>query len=311
MPARNRTSTRRGLQTKGSPAGSPGKEIMNIALRIENAFLRCADAVFRRYRQPRPAAERLAECRIISHRGEHDNRRIIENTMPAFQAAAAAGIWGIEFDVRWTRDRKPVVIHDPDARRLFGRCIRIRQTDWRDLLRACPLIPCLEEVLQTLGRQVHLMIELKREPLQDVDARRRILQEHLAGLTPGDDFHLISLAPEILALFDFVPAAARLPIAQANVGAMSRLALSQPLGGLLGHYLMVTDALVKKHHARGQLLGTGFVDSVNCLFREINRHIDLIFSNRAADLQAVVEEALRRSLPRIPRARVDFSAPKR
>jgi hypothetical protein len=50
---------------------------MNIPLWIENAFLRSADALFRRYPQPHPTAERLAGCRIISHRGEYDNRQII------------------------------------------------------------------------------------------------------------------------------------------------------------------------------------------------------------------------------------------
>ncbi|MDP4978758.1 MAG: hypothetical protein NWQ21_04810, partial [Desulfobacterales bacterium] len=56
--------------------------------------------------------------------------------------------------------------------------------------------------------------------------------------------------------------------------------------------LFVTDALVGKHTALGQNVGTGFIDSVNCLFREVNRHITWIFSNRAATLQAAVDAAL-------------------
>jgi glycerophosphoryl diester phosphodiesterase len=265
---------------------------MNIQHWIENAFLRSADTLFRLYPQPRPAAERLAGCRIISHRGEHDNRQVIENTIPAFQAAVTGGVWGIEFDVRWTRDLRPVVIHDPDARRLFERAIRIRQTDYRVLKRACPLIPTLEEVVQTFGRRVHLMVELKHEPFLDIGEQRRVLQTHFAGLAPVDDFHLMSLSPEVLEVFDVVPVAARLPIAQANAGAMSRLAISKPLGGLLGHFLLVTDALVGKHAALGQNVGTGFIDSVNCLFREVNRNITWIFSNRSAALQAAVDAAL-------------------
>jgi glycerophosphoryl diester phosphodiesterase len=265
---------------------------MNITPWIENAFLRSADALFRRYPQPRPAAERLSGCRIISHRGEHDNCQIIENTIPAFRAAVVAGVWGIEFDVRWTRDRRPVVIHDPDARRLFGRPIRIRETDFRVLKNACPLIPSLEEMVQTFGGRVHLMVELKRERFEDIGGQRRALQAHFAGLEPVDDFHLMSLTPEVLDLFDIVPVAARLPIAQANVGAISRLAVSKPLGGLLGHYLLVTGALVKKHMALGQNVGTGFIDSLNCLFREVNRNITWIFSNRAVALQAAVDTAL-------------------
>ena len=266
---------------------------MNIPHWIENAFLRSADALFRRYPQPHPTAERLAGCRIISHRGEHDNRQIIENTIPAFRAAVAGGVWGIEFDVRWTRDRRPVVIHDPDARRLFGRPIRFRQTDYRVLKSACPLIPSLEEVVQTFGRRVHLMVELKHERFEDIGEQRRALKAHFAGLAPVDDFHLMSLSPEVLDVFDVVPVSARLPIAQANVGTISRQAISKPLGGLLGHYLLVTDALVGKHTALGQNVGTGFIDSLNCLFREVNRNITWIFSNRAAVLQAAVDAALK------------------
>ncbi len=270
---------------------------MNIAPWIENAFLRSVEALFRHYPQPRPAAECLAGCKLISHRGEHDNRQIIENTIPAFRAAVAGGVWGIEFDVRWTRDRRPVVIHDPDARRLFGRPIRIRQTDYRTLKRICPLIPSLEEVVQTFGRRVHLMVELKHERFEDSGEQRRALKAHFAGLAPVDDFHLMSLSPEVLDVFDVVPVAARLPIAQANVGAISHQAIAKPLGGLLGHYLLVTDALVKKHTALGQNVGTGFIDSLNCLFREVNRHITWIFSNRAAALQAAVGAASNPSLP--------------
>ena len=169
---------------------------------------------------------------------------------------------------------------------------RSAQTDYRVLKSAYPLIPSLEEVVQTFGRRVHLMVELKHERFQDIGGQRRSLQAHFAGLAPVDDFHLMSLSPEVLDVFDVVPAAARLPIAQANAGAISRLAISKPLGGLLGHYLLVTGALVGKHAALGQNVGTGFINSVNCLFREVNRNITWIFSNRAVALQAVADAAL-------------------
>jgi len=89
----------------------------------------------------RPTRRALQDSKIISHRGEHDNRRIRENTLAAFTPVAAAGCWGLEFDVRWTRDLddvrwtrdlEPVVIHDTDARRVFGvtlpfRLLRLRR----------------------------------------------------------------------------------------------------------------------------------------------------------------------------------------
>jgi hypothetical protein len=38
-------------------------------------------------------------------------------------------------------------------------------------------------------------------------------------------------------------------------------------------------------------VGTGFADSRRCLYREVNRGVDWIFSNRAADMQAVCRKA--------------------
>ncbi|MFZ0240431.1 MAG: glycerophosphodiester phosphodiesterase [Desulfobacterales bacterium] len=273
---------------------------MTISPWLENVFLRATSALFRHFPQPRPSVGRLAQCRIISHRGEHDNRRIIENTLPAFQAAVDGGSWGIEFDVRWTRDRWPVVIHDPDARRLFGRAMPIRQTDFSDLKRACPLIPALDEVVRAFGRKVHLMVELKHEPFEDITEQRRVLAAQFANLTPMSDFHLMSLAPEVLEVFDIVPPVARLPIAQSRVGPMSRLAAGHHYGGLLGHYLLVTDRLVRRHAALGQKVGTGFADSVNCLFREVNRHVTWIFSNRAVALQSAIRMVARPATPGHP-----------
>lgn len=55
---------------------------------------------------------------IIGHRGA--SAVAPENTMAAFREAIAAGADGIEFDVRLTRDRVPVVIHDNSLHRTAG-----------------------------------------------------------------------------------------------------------------------------------------------------------------------------------------------
>ena len=38
-----------------------------------------------------PSQAALRQCKIISHRGENDNRQVLENTLPAFRAARDAG----------------------------------------------------------------------------------------------------------------------------------------------------------------------------------------------------------------------------
>ena len=52
---------------------------------------------------------------IIAHRGY--SQKYPENTLAAFEAAVAAGVPMIELDVRFSRDRRPVVIHDETLER--------------------------------------------------------------------------------------------------------------------------------------------------------------------------------------------------
>ncbi|MFN2166628.1 MAG: glycerophosphodiester phosphodiesterase, partial [Anaerolineae bacterium] len=84
-------------------------QAMNLLSRLEPAFHRVVDAIYRRRPQPFPGRERLRRCKIIAHRGQHDNRGVPENTLAAFKAARSCGVWGIELDIRWTRDLVPVV----------------------------------------------------------------------------------------------------------------------------------------------------------------------------------------------------------
>lgn len=53
--------------------------------------------------------------KIIAHRG--NKRYTPENTMAAFLSAASYPIDGIEFDLQWTKDQVPVVIHDSNIDR--------------------------------------------------------------------------------------------------------------------------------------------------------------------------------------------------
>ncbi len=55
---------------------------------------------------------------IIAHRGA--SAFAPENTIAAFQKALDAGADGIEFDVRLTKDGKPVVFHDRTLKRVTG-----------------------------------------------------------------------------------------------------------------------------------------------------------------------------------------------
>ncbi len=66
-----------------------------------------------------PFFAELPEKRLCAHRGIH-NDTLPENSLPSLGAAVALGASEIEFDLWWTRDNVPVVIHDVDLDRLAG-----------------------------------------------------------------------------------------------------------------------------------------------------------------------------------------------
>jgi len=84
-----------------------------------------------------------ADCKIVSHRGEHDNKTVFENTIAAFDRVKKAGVWGIEFDIRWTKDLRPVVFHDRTLQRVFNSNIELNKVTLAELKEQCNLIPSL------------------------------------------------------------------------------------------------------------------------------------------------------------------------
>jgi glycerophosphoryl diester phosphodiesterase len=100
---------------------------------------------------------------IYAHRGL--SRDYPENTLLAFRQALACGADGIELDVYATADGIPVVIHDRSVE---------RTTDGSGFVDELPLsrlqtfdaghgerVPTLQQVLDVVGGDVHLDIEVK------------------------------------------------------------------------------------------------------------------------------------------------------
>lgn len=240
--------------------------------------------------RPVPSPEALARCRLISHRGEHDGRAVAENTLGAFRAAVDAGVWGIECDIRFTADDVPVICHDPSPARVFGVATPVADLSLDALRRVCPELPTLQEVIEEFGGVCHLMLEIKAEPWPSPQRRTSVLAELLGGLEPVTQYHLLSLEPSMLERVPFAPPECLLPVAETNVARMSALALARGYAGIGGHYLLLGEALRRRHAAAGQRIGTGFPASANCLRRELNRGVEWVFSNRAAALQSQLDD---------------------
>lgn len=101
-----------------------------------------------------------------AHRGLHD-KKIPENSLTAFEKAVQAG-YGIELDVRVTRDNMLVVHHDETLERSCGDNRRVRDVALDDLQKLClfesqEYIPTFDEVLALIDGRVPLIIELKTD----------------------------------------------------------------------------------------------------------------------------------------------------
>jgi glycerophosphoryl diester phosphodiesterase len=136
------------------------------------------------------APPRHGKVYVVAHRGSHVG--IPENTLAAYRKAIEIGVDFIEIDLRVTKDRQLVSIHDSeiDGYALNGRTGRVadlslaelKQLDigsrvgsqWKD-----ERIPTFEEILQLCKGRVGIYLHLKDAPVElAVD---RVKQSGMAG----------------------------------------------------------------------------------------------------------------------------------
>lgn len=111
----------------------------------------------------------------FAHRGLH-GESIAENSMAAFQRAMEKG-YGIELDVRLTRDDRLVVFHDDTPGRLCGEETPIRNMTYEQV-RALSLpdgqqIPLFADVLETVQGKVPLLVEIKSHRMGDASTAEK------------------------------------------------------------------------------------------------------------------------------------------
>lgn len=266
---------------------------MSLKYHIENQLQLLVDGIYAALPQLMPDLETVKNCKIVSHRGEHGAKGIKENTLAAFDQVLQHGVWGIEFDIRWTADLQPVIVHDPDCERVFGERLTIGQVSLAELQSRVPQIPTLAQVIERYGGKIHLMAEIKEESFPSPQHQRDCLQNLFSPLTPARDFHLLTSNPDIFGLMDFVPNNALLLVAAYNVRKFSDMALRENYAGISGHYLLLNKKLARRHGDVDQKTGTGFVRSRNCFYRELNRRITWVFTNHAVKLRSFQQALLK------------------
>ena len=242
---------------------------------------------------PSPVAtrEQLAQVQLVAHRG--NVRGMTENQLAGFQQCAQAGIGSIEFDIRWTMDNIPIVLHDATTLRTYKTDLSPHQHTAQQLQQLLPELPTLKQVVEQVGSCCHFFVECKEELTLE---REAILLETLKPLEPEKDFHVLSLDPQLLGQCQKTPKRALVLVSQLNARSVSNFVLEHKWGGVAGHFLLQNDAMIKAHHQAGQKVGVGFMSSFNNLCRQIHRQADWFFSDQAIELQ----QSLRRHLDHSP-----------
>lgn len=235
----------------------------------------------------KPEGSDIEKAKLIAHRGAHSNDTgIFENTMEAFHLARDVGCWGIELDIHVTADRVVVVNHDATLKRLWGHDVAIADLNYQALRRLEPRIPSLAEVIAEFQKDMHLFIELKA-PFKDEEALALCLE----GLSPAQDYHLLTLDSSIFSQMKQIPKSALVLVAlHNNVSQFCELSLKQHYGGVTGNYLLLTDKKLRPLREAQQGYGVGFVNSKRSLHRELGREIYWLFTNKAVAMAEYLKQ---------------------
>ena len=191
-----------------------------------------------------------------------------ENTLAAFDYAMANGCDGFEFDVRYTRDRRHVVCHDPEHQ---GR--KVAEHDYAGLERRRDYnLPCLEEVLRRFSPNAYLDIELK------VPGNEREIVSVLHAVPPRCGFVVSSFLPEVLLRLHEIHSP--LPVGYiCKYAEEAELWAELPIKVFIPHYSLVSERLVNAVHARGIQLFVWTVNKAADLLRLANWGVDGLISD--------------------------------
>ncbi len=167
---------------------------------------------FDRRLTPAPDPARVAFLRNhdIAHRGLW-GRGVPENSLAAASAAIREG-FGIECDVRLSRDGTVIVFHDADTPRMTGQAGRIAQCATHEIVARRFLgseerIPTLAQLLSVIAGRVPLLIELKTDTLAQAAplclAVRRVLEGYrgpvaVMGFNPEISRWFAAHAPKVV-----------------------------------------------------------------------------------------------------------------
>lgn len=233
---------------------------------------------------------------VWAHRGASEVAP--ENTIPAFEAAAAAGADGIECDVMRCASGELVVCHDERLDRLCGIPVAVRELPLRELRRLAVLrdrfpgvqaaIPTLAEAIEAAGPGMRWNLELKVDRHEEAEplaraAAREIERLPLAGRVLVSSFHPLALLT-LRSVAPTIPTAYLWEEGGGLRGGWHRL-----WGRLTSNHALhperrlVDPEAVRRWHRAGLLVNTWTVDEPDEIRRVATAGVDGLITNRPSE----------------------------
>ena len=138
--------------------------------------------------------------RIIGHRGASDDAP--ENTISSIKEAFTQGADGIEVDVRLTKDKRVICLHDKNTLRTTGLSLDVKNSDYEEIKEldagswkatnwTNERIPLLEKVLEEMPLNKEIFIEVKTgleivDPLISLILNSKIKQKNISIISFND-----------------------------------------------------------------------------------------------------------------------------
>ena len=239
-----------------------------------------------------PSVQQKNSAKLVAHRGVHENGLAIENTLKAFDIAVENKIWGIEFDVRFTKDNIPVIHHDDSLDRIFKKPgLKISQLNYSELRSQLPEIPSLSEMVHRYSGKIKLLVEVKEPEGYQLKPDNFIaLENTLRLIRPSEDYYLLTLNPSLYKNVAFIDKRAVMCVDWMNMDQTLEQVLALGYGAVSGHFMLMNDKRLKLSREKNLSTGSGFIETRGALYREINRGIDWIFTNHPLRLKKYLEE---------------------
>ena len=241
----------------------------------------------------------LSKTQITAHRGA--SREAPENTLEAFEAALDSGADYIELDVQLTKDGQLVVFHDETIDRTTNGKGKLSDITYAQLQNysagswfgttdefADVKVPLLSEVLDLVGDQIMLNIEIKAHGNITGTVEQTVELIHEYGIT--DSCYVSSFSYKALKVVKKLDPNIKTGLI-ANVAAASGYSRLKYVDVLSLNHIFVNATVVSAAHQNGKRVFVWTVDKSDDMKKMIALGVDNIITNRPAACAKIVYSA--------------------